>query len=157
MPFIGDNVEDNSLRVVSTRTAKQIEMHRAANGIKAPLRALAANLLRVLRGSGQVERIASDCVAVLEAYEEHRRVLGTDPSGDEVAAALHLEDVPVDRADASATRRFRAEKAILSGALQIAASSLLAQPVQRRVGETEMLAGARLMFRDRDAGDSSCS
>ncbi|QAY78062.1 hypothetical protein [Sphingosinicella sp. BN140058] len=131
------------LELVSCRTARQVECYQAANGIVAPLQRLAAGLLRVMRGSGEPEHIGFLCGAVLDALEEHRQILGSYPDGNAIAAALHLglEEAQAGT-DAEGAGIARAQRMMISGALQVCASSLLSQAVQTRNGERELLAGA---------------
>lgn len=143
MAAVEDRPQGRVLELVSCRTARQVECYQAANGIVAPLQRLAAGLLRVMRGSGEPEHIGFLCGAVLDALEEHRHILGSYPDGNAIAAALHLRlDESRSNKDGGGAGLARAQRMMISGALQVCASRLLFQPLQTRNGERELLNGA---------------
>lgn len=114
----------------------------AVEELALPLLELAANILRVVRGSGRADEIARQCSAVVQQFIEYRNVVGRLPADHEVAEALRLPERP-GMADRRSPDRQRAVDQVVRGALQIAASALLDQKAQQAKGEAEVMAGMR--------------
>ena len=107
------------------------------------LRELAANLLRVTRGSGRPHYIGRHARALVDALIEYRDIVGHFPSPEELANALAIEPSPerIEQMSDEEFDQFRAKHSIVRGALQIVASRLLDQKTHITVGENEMYRG----------------
>ena len=67
------------LRLTVENSQKDIDQDRANMELRRPLRELAANILRVVRGAGNSYEIAGQCVAVIEAFHRYREKVGHWP------------------------------------------------------------------------------
>lgn len=138
------------MKVVSQNSTQDLDRRKALQDTEQALRRLAANLIRVTRGSGDAFRIfeqAADLVVAMRAYYD---VAGHFPSDGDLTAALNTEEeIRPDLPDHVADRLLGVDL-VIRGALQIAASRLLSQKLQVGAGESEMLAGMREIERARD-------
>jgi hypothetical protein len=108
------------------------------------LRELAANIMRVTRGSGRVFEISLQANAFLDAMTRYRDVVGYYPHMDRLKKALRTDDpVATDRMPADKLGEVYARRTIVRGALQVAASRLLDQSAEAAAGEAEILKGIR--------------
>lgn len=115
----------------------------SAIAVRKALRELTANLLRVMRGSGQPDRIAAQAAALAADFAAYRDVCGEDPCAEDVADALSFEIVLPEDFDEGLSGWDRAMREMISGALQVAAAELLAQQAQAAAGRRELFAGYR--------------
>ena len=129
------------------RSASTDERIRALVPVRQALRDLAANLLRIMRGSGDPHQIVKQAIVFLDEVDRHTRTVGSMPDGDDFANALAIEELAIDGAPPSERRqqRLHALQVILQGALQIAASRLQRQGVNERAGEREVESGAEIL------------
>ena len=103
------------------------------------LRALAANILRVVRGAGEPQAILRHYAALVEALERYHDTKGVLPDTAFIHEALSVRQ---DYEGEDAMGR-KAIDLMIQGGLQIAASRLMKQPLQIAQGEAEMLAGIK--------------
>jgi hypothetical protein len=104
---------------------------------------LAANILRTVRGAGKPHAILPQAQALIETALSYRDQVGQFPSSEELGAALDI-DTPAEKLDqmsADSEALVTARDSIVRGALQFAASKLLAQRPQEAAGDTEMREG----------------
>jgi hypothetical protein len=106
------------------------------------LRQLTANLLRVTRSAGAPEDVVLQTLTLMQCFSAYHDSFGAYPSGQDVAAALRLQEIP-DQTEGSWEEWDRAVHEMVRGALQIAAAELLAQAPQARAGRRELFAGYR--------------
>ena len=129
-------------QIVSENSEADVARRRAVDEMAWPLKELAANLIRTVRGAGTPGLLASQMVAVLKKLESYHDAVGSYPSGGEISEALSIrfrhQEAGIPRDDFEA-----AIATIVQGALQVAASELLGQHTQISAGETEMLDGVR--------------
>lgn len=136
------------MRIVSEQSEADLAKHRAVEDLSWPLRSLAANLIRVVRGAGRAYELPSQMVAVLEAIEAYREVVGHYPSDYELSQPINVR-YPENW-------RLRdgydgALSTMVQGALQMAASELVRQDTQMTAGESEMLKGVQRLERYRES------
>jgi len=131
---------------------------RAEEAIDFPLRKMAANILRIVRGSGKGGELLANLKQVIDSAVAYRDAVGHWPPQTLIAKILRIND-GTERFENMAKRgeinqeelnrlnhlfaRMWAEYRVCRGALQIAASELIDQPIQRCAGETEMYEGMR--------------
>ena len=153
------------MRVVSERTEAEIRTHAIEAKVRFTLRRLAANIMRVARGSGSSAELGVQMVACIEAMEAYRDVVGTwVPSWDLnqmlSADAADAEDrtfVPSaeDLArweEDGSTDRELAVRDIRNACLQMAASMLLNQSPQKARGEHDFYEGVRRLEAAKERG-----
>lgn len=129
------------MRIVSENSDAEIAAARARDEIVWPLRELAANLMRVIRGAGKPYDIGKQAAAVVSAFVDYREVVGAYPTSYEITHALRLDTDKNDDAPVQEDRWGWAEEDIVRGCLQMAASDLLGQATQRSAGRHEMMKG----------------
>lgn len=122
------------LTVAADNTQQDIAQHIARQEIGFPLRMLAANLIRVVRGAGAPYDVGRQCVAVIEALEKYRKVVGSYPSSHEIQDALELVRPEFDGSESDS-----AIFAMTRGGLRIAAANLLSQRLQIVQGEKDLM------------------
>ncbi|SDO59866.1 hypothetical protein SAMN05216360_12929 [Methylobacterium phyllostachyos] len=144
------------MRVVSERTEAEIRTHEVEAKVRVTLRRLAANIMRVSRGSGSSGELGAQMVACIEAMEAYRDVVGTwVPSWDlnqmldaDAADAEDRTFVPSaeDLArweEDGSSDRILAVSDIRRACLQMTASMLLNQTPQKARGEHDFHEGLR--------------
>jgi hypothetical protein len=137
--------DDTGPRLISENSQAQIDKERAAAQVSWPLRDLAANLLRIIRGAGKPEEIIRQIDELIRALVAYKDATGQSPPPHELASMLdidRLKDWTANLRDAHLQRHY-AEEQIIRGALQQAASRLLNQAPQTSAGEQEMHVGIR--------------
>lgn len=136
------------MRVVSENSEHDIQRERARQDIVWPLKELAANVIRVVRGAGKPHEIASQAGRVVLAFEAYHDVVGHYPPGHEIQDAIniryHSEQWETDDVDWAVDQ-------IIQGSLQVAASRVLAQNTQEAAGERELKDGVRSMEKAQEA------
>ncbi|MGK9233505.1 hypothetical protein KXS07_24955 [Inquilinus limosus] len=135
------------MRIVSRNSDADLARGRAEQGVGLALRELAANLIRVMRGAGQPQEIGVQAAAFVDAVEIYQDLAKRPLLVEQVRDMLDIaRDEPVLRngSDADWTE-IQGHQAITRGALQIAASRLLAQPMQEGGGRREIEDGLRLL------------
>lgn len=140
------------MRVVSSNTEADIARERAVRDLEWPLRELAANLLRVMRGAGKAYLLGRQMVDVIDAYNDYKQVVGCYPDDYEISEILRDPlRTNTDKLDDFACEEVYAERALLAGAMQVLASKLAAQRTQETVGGREMWEGIRAVEKARKA------
>lgn len=133
------------MRVVSKNSEADIVKHEALNSLNWRLRELAGNLLRMIRGSGGTHLIGIQAKALVDAIVSYHEKVGAYPAAHEIAAPLSIAHEPevIEGMDEEACEEVHAQQAVIRGALQLAASRLLVQPLQGLRGERDMERGMR--------------
>lgn len=132
------------MRVVSENSESDIARNEAAQDVEWRLRELAANLLRVIRGAGKPYDLPQDAASFVRAVVAYQEAAGHGVPSDELSAMLtDAVDQDIDRAQGDESDRAYAERKIMRGCLQIAASRLLGQRTQESAGDSELYDGAR--------------
>jgi hypothetical protein len=149
-------VIDNSPEALEQLSQEKARL-RALDQMEGPLRDLAGNLMRVVRGAGKPEEILSDVFAVLKASEAYRAT--TDdlpPPPHALAAMLSIRPEPrTEPAHPLGPNNLlegeckEAELTVVAGALRVAAARLIGPQVQEKLGSQEMYQGIREIERVR--------
>ena len=138
------------LRLAVENDRQTVEREWARHGIGSPLRNLAANIIRVVRGAGKSYEIGEQCADVLKAFKAYRESVGHWPTSFEIDEALSVfTGGPDDTYDEFWSWRC-AQEEIMRGGLQVAASRLVGQRTQENRGQTEMMDGVRALDRIRE-------
>lgn len=106
--------------------------------VRDALRQATANLMRLSRGTGDSIRLYPQVHDLLVAMQNYFESLGEFPTDAEVRAALDHVDPVHEIGDSDFAARQRSLDQAVRGALQIAASKMLAQIPQQRSGEKEL-------------------
>ena len=141
------------MKVVAENSSAELAQRLATQDMERALRQLTANLLRVVRGAGKPYAIVEDAAAFINAVVAYHDAAGTALPPDDIASALDImRDDPGMRSRLSGHDydRMDAERIIVRGALQIAASRLLEQRTQEAAGKHELYDGVRWMEKLRD-------
>lgn len=125
------------MRLVVENSDQDVARIEARKDLDWPLRELAANLLRVVRGAGYPARLASQMGDVLAAMKAYHATAGCYPSADEIANVLSL----TRREEVVSDEMTYAVDTMISGALQMAASELVGQRTQESRGRSELFVG----------------
>ncbi len=137
------------------QSPKEVRQELARDQLDYALRELTANLLRIVRGAGMPHRIGVDLGALRQAVHEYKRAHGDWPSPKVLVEILRFESGIAElqgrrsqaEIDAMEERglfdRMDAEYEICRGALQIVASDLLGQRIQKIAGQKELYEGIR--------------
>ncbi len=138
------------LRLAVENKQADIDKEFAKRNLEWPLRRLAANVVRVVRGAGKSYEIGEQCVAVVKALQEYREKVGYWPTSWELDQALSIY-----RHDENATydemwEREDAVETIVCGALQVVASRLVDQKTQEHRGHSELMDGFYALERIRE-------
>jgi coenzyme F420-reducing hydrogenase gamma subunit len=116
----------NSRVVVDYDFQAQMGRERALGGVERAVRELAANIMRVVNGTGRPEMIGPQAQALVNAMDAHRSIAGCAPSPNEIADVLNIvakaERVALLNLEREA--EMRATQNLMSRALPIAASRL---------------------------------
>lgn len=107
------------------------------------LRELAANIIRVTRGAGRSFELPMQAHAFLDAMARYRDAVGHFPPADRLKRALSIDAPSPEYAPVGRLEELHAQKTIVRGALQVAASRLLEQGAEEAIGEAEILSGIR--------------
>jgi len=129
------------MKIVSERSERELAEERAKRLIEEPLRQLASNILRVIRGAGKAWQIASEAAAVLEAFEEYRSIVGRYPSEYEIHEVISMRHEAASSPRDNESDWSDAIDDMIAGGLQMAASRLAGQLTQERAGQNEMFKG----------------
>lgn len=145
------------MKLVVSNSEREIEREHHTGRIQAAYDRLAANLLRVLRGSGQaadlVHQAADYAVACRDAQEAGHYPVAIQYRTPTAWEKIHSGGTEADqdrwRKDGTLQRELAIET-IISGALQVVASELLDQKSQRSQGDGELHRGLQAYERWRD-------
>lgn len=138
-----DDEKKPHLRLAVENDRKEIDRERAKRDIEWPLRDLAANIIRVVRGAGKSYDIANQCALVIKAFHQYREQVGCWPSSWEIDQALSIREETENPTYDDAWEREHARDSIIRGALQVTASRLVGQNTQEQRGRSEMMDGVR--------------
>lgn len=128
------------MKVVSSYSDSQLACRRAKDDVAEAIRNLTANLLRVTRGAGKAHEIRRQAIVLIAAMQAHWDACGMWPSSEDLESTLSLSEEPSGVAGREALWQY-AEEAMVKGALQMAASTLLEQRTQRAAGHTQLFKG----------------
>lgn len=108
--------------------------------VEGSLRRLAANLIRITRGSGTLYEVEPQIMELAELLAKHRSLTSNGMSPHVFDKALSYDPDIAD--DDEGTAKFqRARSQIVRGALQLAASAMLDNNTTKHQGEMELLEG----------------
>jgi hypothetical protein len=138
------------LRLAVENDQRDIDKERAKRDIEWPLRELAANIIRVVRGAGKSYEIAGQCVAVIEAFQRYREKVGVWPGSSEIDQALSIRREAENASYDDVWELEYAHGTIVRGALQVAASRLVGQNTQEQRGRSELMDGVNSIERIRE-------
>jgi hypothetical protein len=132
---------------------------RAIAAVSWPLRDLASNLMRVVRGAGKPHEIVRQTRALMEAFADYHEATGEPPSADVLADILSIERDPeiIQHLERHQVDRLDAEQLVIHGALQVAASRLVEQKTQETVGRHELHEGVRAIREADDEVRRACA
>ncbi|ESZ50966.1 hypothetical protein ACYG9R_09145 [Mesorhizobium sp. RSR565B] len=147
----GDDDRKSHLRLAVENSQRDIDRESAKREIGWPLRELAANIIRTVRGAGKSYEISEQCGAVVEAFRHYREMVGHWPASWEIEQALSIRRDSYSGGNDEAWEREHARETILRGALQVTASRLVGQNTQEQRGRSEMMDGVNDIVRTRDA------
>ncbi len=150
MPDQDDKPPRPALRVASETSEYERKIERGRQEIDYPLRELAANIIRVVRGAGRAYDIGRQCVEVIEAYKRYHEFVERWPADHEITRALSLPDLFDSDLEDDEFDHARAIQRIVRGALQMTASEILAQRLQFAAGQEELYAGVFEIERRRE-------
>lgn len=143
-------------RLVASNSDVELRTHQVRDDIAWPLRDLAANMLRVIRGAGKPEQLARQMVEVLKSFEAYRAEVGAYPSNDDITRRLTLDAIGAENGG-HCDEWSLAINAVTRGALQKTASELLGQSTQATRGENELIDGVIKIEAIRDANRRAVS
>jgi hypothetical protein len=83
-------VRANTQVIVDYDFQAQMGRERALGGVERAVRELAANIMRVVHGSGRPEMIGAQAQALVFAMDAHRSIAGCAPSAGEIASVLNI-------------------------------------------------------------------
>ncbi|WP_145925960.1 hypothetical protein [Shinella sp. HZN7] len=138
------------IRLAVKNHERDINRHRAEVDLQWPLKELAANLIRVVRGAGKPYELGRQCADVVKAYHDYRDRVGEWPSSYSVGEILSIRHRENRAATDRAMEWEDAVQQMIAGGLQAAASQLLGQLTQERAGEREIFDGLRIIERQRE-------
>jgi hypothetical protein len=135
------------LRVVSDNP--EIEKRKAALPIKFALIALTTNLLRIVRGAGKPDLMVDQIDGLMEVLNEYLKVYRQNPDPELIAELLRFD--PEERPSDDRFDEALSENAICRHALQVVASTLLDNKLQRDKATSDYRAclGAFVDMRER--------
>jgi len=138
------------MRLVDENSERELAEHRARADIRWPLRELASNIMRVVRGAGKGYAIGQQCIDVIKAFQDYHDAVGHYPTDYEISEAISLRF-----GDEEGRKHWDdmsyATHEVMEGSLQYAASELLGQATQRAAGRSQMFDGIAKIEKIREA------
>lgn len=133
------------MRLVSSNSDADLSRKRELAAIATALRALAANILRVIRGAGRAGELPDQAVAFIDACINFKEATGNYPFADDLERMLALDDLTelLEKFGEAQYALYEAEHTIIRGALQVVASNLVGQRTQATTGGSDMVTGIR--------------
>jgi len=135
---MSDDEDRPKLTVVADNPQPKRDERYAQQQFERALLQLAANIIRVVRGAGKPYEVILQCNEVVNTAIEVRDKAGNMPSDATVANILMLGHEEIHDYDSLWSERKIAMRRMVSGALRVAASSLLQQQLQVQHGQREM-------------------
>lgn len=151
------------MKIVSSTSDEEIAQQRATENLNHPLRTLAANLLRIVRGAGRPSELGRQMSDVIDRYIAYREAVGHWPPSETILEILRvsrtdnldawvasfrpgIDEASIDRSLKDGTYdRARADDEIVRAALQIAASKLVGQRLQEATGHNDLSGAIRAL------------
>jgi hypothetical protein len=108
-----------------------------------------ANLMRVVRGSGDPHEVVGHIQAFASSLVDHQNQTGKPVSADEFSAALSVSTDAelISRLGGDEVEHLQETDAVVRGALQVAASRILRQRTHEGLGRAEMHERMRAIMR----------
>jgi hypothetical protein len=145
------------LRLVSEQSEEDIRKAEAEHALRQPVRELAANVLRVVRGAGDPARLSGQMCDCLDGFQRYRHTFGVWPASWTLGEILQFpsefqETLEKFDHDSPELQRWAkngkldqlfAKDAIGKAALQIIAARLLGQKLQIAAGESQLSGAVR--------------
>lgn len=138
------------MKVVSENSKEELARRRKYPAVEWALKDLAANLMRVARGSGEPQRIYAQCFKLIEAMSDYSKEVGTWPSSHHLQASLDCQRDLTDYLRSEYFEELDAYEIMLRGALQVVASRLLEQKTQESAGDHQLHDGRRMLEKARE-------
>jgi len=69
---------------------RELDRHSAESDLRWPLKKLAANFIRIVRGAGRPEELGIQCANVVQAYRDYHEKLGEWPSSFLISEILSI-------------------------------------------------------------------
>jgi len=147
---------DPPIRIVSEQSDADIEKNRTKEEVGIVLRAVAANLLRVIRGAGKPYDLSREMRGCLQAFKAYYDAHDQWPDSFRLQKEVDFDSGEYSRLRSDMTDREmeqweieRAENEICRAALQIVASKLIDQPLQERRGNDDLYSAIRSLEESR--------
>lgn len=147
---------DPPIRIISKQSEADIAKNRSEEEIGIALRALAANMLRVIRGAGKAYDLAREMNSCLKAFQAYYDAHNVWPDSFRLQKALDFDPDEYSRlkpdmgeAGMEQWQIERAENEVCRAALQVAASKLIEQRLQERQGHNDLYSAIRLLEESR--------
>ncbi|MBY3134779.1 hypothetical protein [Rhizobium laguerreae] len=137
------------IRLAVENDQPELARRTAEIDLRWPLKTLAANVIRIVRGAGSPAELGRQCADVVQAYRDYHAALGEWPSSYLVSETLSLRHRENHATSDRAWEWEEAMRQMVAGGLQVAASQLLKQNTQQRAGESEMFDGLRVIEKQR--------
>lgn len=116
------------------------EVQWARDAYSYALRALTANLLRVVAGAGKPHQVVEDAATFIHRFMDYQPHMNWSERVDGASEILAVRE---EHRGFDGWKSYEAKEDIIVGALRIAASRLLGQSTQEAAGETKMAHGIR--------------
>jgi len=135
--------------LVSQRSEKEFKVQEATDEVEITLIELTSNLIRVVRGAGAPYSIIKQLVALLAAIDLYSDNVGHLPSASLLSRLIRMPGADRDL-ESYRYEEALADDSICRAALQIVASSLLDQNLQRKraMGDLQMHLNVREELRN---------
>jgi hypothetical protein len=148
---------DSPIRLVSEQSEADIAKKRAEEEIGIELRALAANMLRVIRGAGKPYELVRDMSSCLKAFQAYYDAHSVWPDSYRLQKVLDFDPDEYSRLkpdmDEAAMEQWHiktAENEVCRAALQIVASKLIGQRTQEHQGHSDLYSAFRSLDESRE-------
>lgn len=130
-----------SLAVVAQNSDGAIQIEYSSAALEKEIRALAANVMRIARGTGNPDELVEQCSAVAAICGRYRTASGRMPPSRDIAKALSAVEEPGLSGNDFEYASGLATHNMMLGALQIAASRMLGQQLQEASGHNQLMDG----------------
>ena len=137
------------IRLAVENDQRELNRRSAEIDLRWPLKQLAANVIRIVRGAGSPIELGRQCADVVQAFRDYHEAVGEWPSSHLINETLSLRHRTYHATTDRAWEWEDAMRQMVAGGLQVAASQLLEQNTQQRAGESEMFDGLRVIEKQR--------